>query len=82
MMIDQYERYEVEVETDVGTNVMSVNGSLTLGENIADLGGVALSLRALEDEMKDKNLNISINDKKKFFEIGRASCRERVFRTV
>ncbi len=38
----------------------SVNGYLTLSENIADLGGLAIALDALQDEIKD----LSENEKK------------------
>lgn len=41
-----------------------LNGKLTLGENLADLGGVRISLAALDKKLK----GISINQKKEFFE--------------
>ena len=40
LLVDQYDGYEVEDD-------LHVNGRLTLGENIADLGGVTIALRAL-----------------------------------
>lgn len=66
-MIDQYDKYCVVIDMDPDEsdktgnekNEMKVNGILTLGENIADLGGVNLALRALmlitqsEQDIKD-----------------------------
>ncbi len=46
---DQYSRY-VSVED------VHVNGKLTLGENVADLGGEILAYMAWRDATKDKNL--------------------------
>lgn len=67
-MIEQYSKYEIVIEdsnADIPiTNTMCVNGNLTLGENIADLGGVTLSYRAY----MDANPRASNEDKKKFFE--------------
>src|SRR5690554_5765942 len=53
-VIDQFNKFEP-------LDSLFVNGELTLGENIADLGGATLAFHALEKE------------------IGRASCRERVY---
>jgi len=35
-----------------------VNGTLTLDENLADLGGMAIALQALEEDIKDKSKRI------------------------
>tara|TARA_A100001015_G_C14885053_1_gene670039 strand:- start:361 stop:1158 length:798 start_codon:yes stop_codon:yes gene_type:complete len=62
-LISQFENYEIEGER--------VKGKLTLGENIADLGGVSISLKALERYFKKNNLkdvNMLDNKKKLFFE--------------
>ena len=44
---------------------MRLNGKLTLGENIVDLGGVVISYNAMEEYMKDKDL--TDEDRKTFF---------------
>jgi putative endopeptidase len=44
VMIDQFNAFEVE-------DGLHVNGELTLGENIADLGGLKIAHRALEAEI-------------------------------
>ncbi len=41
----QYNEYEIQGE--------KINGELTLGENIADIGGVYISLKAFENYLKD-----------------------------
>lgn len=41
VMVEQFDAYEVE-------DGLHVNGELTLGENIADLGGLKIALRALD----------------------------------
>ena len=51
---DQYDGYEIE-----GKNL---NGSLALGENIADLGGVSISYHSLSKYLKDNK------DEDKIFE--------------
>jgi len=51
---EQYDNYKI--------HDLHVNGSLTLGENLADYGGVTLSFRALIN-----NYDINIFDKKEFF---------------
>ena len=57
---DQFKNYIIEGE--------NLNGKLTLGENIADLGGVSISLRALESYYDNKLSKEELCDaKKKFF---------------
>ena len=46
---DQYSQY-------IAVDDMHVNGKLTLGENVADLGGEILAYMAWKDATKDKNL--------------------------
>jgi putative endopeptidase len=67
-LVDQYSKYRVDVDTDNGQTAINVNGLLTLGENIADLGGVTLSLRAYEDEVRDSGRAATLEDKKHFFD--------------
>jgi putative endopeptidase len=52
VMIDQFNAYEVE-------DGLSVNGELTLGENIADLGGLKIALRALLTELDGAEANVA-----------------------
>ena len=40
---------------------ININGELTLGENIADLGGVTISLKALENALRNKTNDQKIN---------------------
>ena len=54
-MIEQYNNYKLDD--------MNINGKLTLGENLADLGGINLAVRALYKAYPD----ISIKDKQDFF---------------
>lgn len=57
---DQFEEYVIE-----GKNL---NGKLTLGENIADLGGVSISLKALESYYNNRLSKDQLYEaKKKFF---------------
>jgi predicted metalloendopeptidase len=44
VMVDQFDAYEIE-------DGLTVNGELTLGENIADLGGLKIALAALDAEL-------------------------------
>ena len=45
----------------------NVNGELTLGENIADLGGCTISFHAFQKYMKDHSGKIKKSENKKFF---------------
>ncbi len=76
-VVDQYNAYEVLPGTHV-------NGKLTLGENIADLGGVTIAYEALErvlakDPSKRKNID-GFTPEQRFFlsfsQIWRTNCRE------
>jgi len=46
-VVDQYNGY-------VAVDTLHVNGKLTLGENIADLGGITIAFYAMQRAMKDK----------------------------
>lgn len=72
---NQFANYKIE-----GKNV---DGKLTLGENIADLGGVSISLSALTRYLKDNNItdeNVVDLEKIKFFKayskMWRCKCRK------
>lgn len=54
VLIDQYNAFKV-------LNGLTVNGKLTIGENIADLGGVNVSYTALQKALKGKDLNQKID---------------------
>lgn len=47
VLIDQFNAYKV-------INDMTINGELTLGENIADFGGLKVSIDALKMKLKNK----------------------------
>lgn len=53
IIIDQYSKYMVEGKY--------INGELTNGENIADIGGVSLSFKAYQKYIKNKNINTGTN---------------------
>ena len=67
-IVKQYNNYQI--------NGQNVNGELTLGENIADIGGLALSLRAFKkynqcllntNRIKINYNNLNLSDEQKFF---------------
>ncbi len=74
-MVDQYNRYEV-------LPGVHVNGELTLGENIADLGGVTLAYQALEHSLegKERKLIDGFTPEQRFFlswaQVWRTNARE------
>jgi putative endopeptidase len=56
MVEQQYNNYEIdETYQTIPFNRPRINGSLTLGENIADIGGLALSYNAFIKYKKQKN---------------------------
>ncbi|XP_066972387.1 endothelin-converting enzyme homolog isoform X3 [Macrobrachium rosenbergii] len=63
-MVDQYSHFKLDGET--------INGKLTLGENIADNGGLKASFRAYEEWVKDNGEEaplpgLNLNHKQLFF---------------
>lgn len=82
-VIDQFDAYEV-------LPGLHVNGKLTIGENLADLGGVRVSYDALEralakDPSKRKNID-GFTPEQRFFlsfsQIWRINCREAEIRRL
>lgn len=76
-VVDQYSAYEV-------LPGLHVNGKLTLGENLADLGGVSIAYEAMEralakDPSKRKKID-GMTPEQRFFlsfsQIWRTNCRE------
>ena len=61
-LIDQYNRYEV-------LPGVFVNGEQTLGENIADLGGVSIALEALKRSLANKKIGLidGLTPEQRFF---------------
>ena len=61
VMVDQFNSYEVE-------DGVMVNGELTLGENIADLGGLKIALRALQTELDGADADVAgLTAEQRFF---------------
>lgn len=56
---EQYSSYKI--------NGNHINGLLTLGENMADLGGVVLAYRAMLSECDKQEIKIELDDKQIFF---------------
>ncbi len=82
-VVDQFDAYEV-------LPGLHVNGKLTLGENLADLGGVRVSYDAMEralakDPSKRKNID-GFTPEQRFFlsfsQIWRINCREAEIRRL
>jgi len=82
-VVDQFDAYEVLPS-------LHVNGKLTLGENLADLGGVRVSYDAMEralakDPSKRKNID-GFTPEQRFFlsfsQIWRINCREAEIRRL
>jgi putative endopeptidase len=74
-LVDQFDAYEV-------LPGVRVNGHLTLGENIADLGGISLAYEALERSLKGKERKIidGLTPEQRFFiawaQVWRTNARE------
>ncbi|MFI5358375.1 MAG: M13 family metallopeptidase, partial [Opitutales bacterium] len=78
-VVDQFNSYEV-------LPGVHVNGELTLGENIADLGGVSLAYEALERSLvgKERKLIDGLTPEQRFFlswaQVWRTNIRESALR--
>ena len=61
-LVDQYSSYEVLPD-------LFVNGEQTLGENIADLGGISIALEALQRSQKDHPVGLidGLTQEQRFF---------------
>jgi putative endopeptidase len=87
---EDFENYRLKTEkikhqySQYSLNNIQVNGELTLGENIADLGGVTISLEGLKKYLNDnpnENVNIdNLTPNQRFFinycRIWRCNCRD------
>lgn len=58
-MVKQYAKYSIDDHY--------VNGHLTLGENLADLGGITLALKAVQNVAKNMGVDSTENDVRDFF---------------
>lgn len=58
-IVKQYESYNI--------NGRKINGQLTLGENIADIGGVNLAYKAVISNCIKKNIPYTLDDERDFF---------------
>jgi predicted metalloendopeptidase len=58
-LVKQYEGYYI--------NGRPINGRLTLGENIADLGGVILAYRSMMEHCSEKNITVTLVGIREFF---------------
>jgi len=80
-MIDQFNAYEV-------LPGLHVNGELTLGENIADLGGITLAYDALQRSLqgKERKLIDGLTPEQRFFiswaQVWRTNMRENALRQL
>jgi putative endopeptidase len=77
-MIEQYSAYKI--------NDSNVNGALTLGENLADLGGIVLSHRALmglKNEQMESNIikrsNVTLKENSMLFFINYANIWKQIY---
>ncbi len=80
-MIDQFNAYEV-------LPAVHVNGELTLGENIADLGGITLAYEALQRSLRGKERKRidGLTEEQRFFiswaQVWRTNMRENALRQL
>ncbi len=80
-MVDQFNSYEV-------LPGVKVNGELTLGENIADLGGITLAYEALQRSLKGKERKKvdGLTEEQRFFiswaQVWRTNMRENALRQL
>lgn len=63
-IINQYNSYSVIIDEN---NKLNINGKLTVGENIADLGGIILAYRAMQKYYMNNNIHYNKFVNQKFF---------------